>query len=60
VAWISAQAHMDRPDPGTRRVERIEANTGATAVPLSADEIADLDASPDAASTSTATDGADQ
>jgi hypothetical protein len=51
---------MDRPDPGTRRVERIEANTGATAVPLSADEIADLDASPDAASTSTATDGADQ
>ena len=32
------------PIPGTRRIERIEENAGATAVALSADEVADLNA----------------
>ena len=31
------------PIPGTRRLERVEENAAATAVALSADEVADLD-----------------
>jgi aryl-alcohol dehydrogenase-like predicted oxidoreductase len=32
------------PIPGTRRLERVAENVGATQVALSADEVADLDA----------------
>ena len=32
------------PIPGTRRLERLEENAASTQVPLSADEVADLDA----------------
>jgi aryl-alcohol dehydrogenase-like predicted oxidoreductase len=32
------------PIPGTRRLERVDENTAATAVPLSADDVADLNA----------------
>ena len=34
---------MDVPIPGTRRLERVEENAGATQVPLSADDVAHLD-----------------
>ncbi|MET7280103.1 aldo/keto reductase [Kribbella sp. NPDC005582] len=43
LAWLLAQQPWIVPIPGTRRIERIEENTAATAVALSADEIADLD-----------------
>lgn len=44
MAWLLAQRPWIVPIPGTRRTSRIQENAGATAAPLSADEIADLDA----------------
>ncbi|MET9272224.1 aldo/keto reductase [Kribbella sp. NPDC003557] len=44
IAWLLAQQPWIVPIPGTRRRERIDENTGATQVALSADEIAGLDA----------------
>ncbi|AGZ42687.1 aldo/keto reductase [Actinoplanes friuliensis] len=43
LAWLLAQHPSIVPIPGTRRLERIEENAAATEVPLSADELADLD-----------------
>lgn len=43
LAWLLAQRPWIVPIPGTRRTSRIQENAGATAAPLSADEIADLD-----------------
>ena len=42
LAWLLAQQPWIVPIPGTRRRERLEENAGATAVALSADELADL------------------
>jgi aryl-alcohol dehydrogenase-like predicted oxidoreductase len=42
LAWLLAQHPWIVPIPGTRRLERVEENTAATQVPLSADELADL------------------
>lgn len=44
LAWLLAQQPWIVPIPGTRRRERLEENAAATSVPLSADEVADLDA----------------
>lgn len=44
LAWLLAQHPWIVPIPGTRRRERLEENTGATAVALSADDVADLNA----------------
>ena len=44
LAWLLAQHQHLAPIPGTRRRERLEENTGATHVALSADDIADLNA----------------
>jgi aryl-alcohol dehydrogenase-like predicted oxidoreductase len=44
LAWLLAQHPFVVPIPGTRRRERIDENAGATVVPLSADDVADLDA----------------
>ncbi|GAA1940899.1 aldo/keto reductase [Agromyces allii] len=44
LAWLLAQHPFIVPIPGTRRRERIDENAGATAIALSADDIADLDA----------------
>jgi aryl-alcohol dehydrogenase-like predicted oxidoreductase len=43
LAWLLAQHPWIVPIPGTRRLERVEENAAATQVPLSADELADLD-----------------
>ena len=43
LAWLLAQQPWIVPIPGTRRIERIRENAGATAAPLSADDLADLD-----------------
>ncbi|WP_219418962.1 aldo/keto reductase [Pseudonocardia nigra] len=43
LAWLLAQHPWIVPIPGTRRRERVEENAAATRVPLSADELADLD-----------------
>jgi aryl-alcohol dehydrogenase-like predicted oxidoreductase len=43
LAWLLAQQPWIVPIPGTRRLERVEENAAATGVPLSADELADLD-----------------
>lgn len=43
LAWLLAKRPWIVPIPGTRRTSRIQENAGATAAPLSADEIADLD-----------------
>ena len=43
LAWLLAQQPWIVPIPGTRRPARIEENAAATAVALSADEVADLD-----------------
>lgn len=43
LAWLLAQRAFIVPIPGTRRAERIDENAGATAVALSADDVADLD-----------------
>ena len=42
LAWLLAQQPWIVPIPGTRRTSRIQENTGATAVDLSADEVDDL------------------
>ena len=44
LAWLLAQQPWIVPIPGTRRTSRIQENSGATTVALSADERADLDA----------------
>ncbi|AMB60418.1 aldo/keto reductase [Microterricola viridarii] len=44
LAWLLAQQPWIAPIPGTRRAARIQENAGSTAVALSADELADLDA----------------
>ncbi len=44
LAWLLAQQPWIVPIPGTRRIARIEENTAATQVALSADELAELDA----------------
>jgi aryl-alcohol dehydrogenase-like predicted oxidoreductase len=44
LAWLLAQQPFVVPIPGTRRIERVEENAGATAVALSADDVAELDA----------------
>jgi aryl-alcohol dehydrogenase-like predicted oxidoreductase len=44
LAWLLAQQPWIVPIPGTRRLERVAENAGATAVPLSGDDVADLDA----------------
>ncbi|MEQ7126008.1 aldo/keto reductase [Actinopolymorpha sp. B11F2] len=43
LAWLLAQQPWIVPIPGTRRTSRIEENARSTQVPLSADELADLD-----------------
>jgi aryl-alcohol dehydrogenase-like predicted oxidoreductase len=43
LAWLLAQQPWIAPIPGTRRTSRICENAAATEVPLSADELADLD-----------------
>ncbi|MFE7423510.1 aldo/keto reductase [Rhodococcus sp. NPDC057529] len=43
LAWLLAQGPFVVPIPGTRRPERIDENVGATILPLSADDVADLD-----------------
>ncbi|MFD3310533.1 aldo/keto reductase [Streptomyces sp. NPDC058694] len=42
LAWLLAQHPSIVPIPGTRRTARVEENIGATRLPLSADELADL------------------
>ena len=42
LAWLLARHPSIVPIPGTRRIARIEENMGATQLPLSADELADL------------------
>lgn len=44
LAWLLAQQPWIVPIPGTRRLNRVEENAAATTVPLSADEVADLNA----------------
>ncbi|TGO05420.1 aldo/keto reductase [Serinibacter arcticus] len=44
LAWLLAQQPWVVPIPGTRRLERVRENAGATAVALSADDLAALDA----------------
>ncbi|QIG40407.1 aldo/keto reductase [Microbacterium sp. 4R-513] len=44
LAWLLAQQPWIVPIPGTRRTSRLRENAAATAVALSADEVADLDA----------------
>jgi len=44
LAWLLAQQPFIVPIPGTRRRERIDENAGSTAIGLSADDIADLNA----------------
>jgi aryl-alcohol dehydrogenase-like predicted oxidoreductase len=44
LAWLLAQQPWIAPIPGTRRHERVKENAGATRVALSADEVADLNA----------------
>jgi aryl-alcohol dehydrogenase-like predicted oxidoreductase len=43
LAWLLAQHPSIVPIPGTRRLERVAENGAATAVALSADDLADLD-----------------
>ncbi|WP_413602110.1 aldo/keto reductase [Curtobacterium sp. Curtsp57] len=43
LAWLLAKHPSIVPIPGTRRTERIDENAGATAIALSADDVADLD-----------------
>ncbi|MGA6227161.1 aldo/keto reductase [Streptomyces umbrinus] len=42
LAWLLAQHPWIVPIPGTRRIARIDENIGATQLPLSADELSDL------------------
>jgi aryl-alcohol dehydrogenase-like predicted oxidoreductase len=43
LAWLLAQRSWIVPIPGTRRLERLEENLGATALDLTADDLAELD-----------------
>ncbi len=43
LAWLLARQPWIVPIPGTRRTSRIQENAGSTQLPLSADELADLD-----------------
>ena len=43
LAWLLARHPWIVPIPGTRRIERVSENAAATGVPLSADEVAELD-----------------
>ncbi|MGX1934841.1 aldo/keto reductase [Microbacterium resistens] len=42
LAWLLAQQSRIVPIPGTRRIARLEENLTATAVALSADQLADV------------------
>ncbi len=44
LAWLLTQQPWIVPIPGTRRTGRLDENADATGMPLSADEVADLDA----------------
>ena len=44
LAWLLAQGDDIAPIPGTRRVARVEENTAADGVELTADQLARLDA----------------
>ena len=44
LAWLLAQRPWVVPIPGTRRLERLEENLGATELDLDADDLAELDA----------------
>ena len=48
LAWLLAQGEHVVPIPGTKRVSRLEENAGAASVELSAEDLAELDALPDA------------
>jgi aryl-alcohol dehydrogenase-like predicted oxidoreductase len=48
LAWTLAQSKTIIPIPGTRKVERLEENTAASKVVLSAEDLATLDALPEA------------
>jgi aryl-alcohol dehydrogenase-like predicted oxidoreductase len=43
LAWLLAQQPWIVPIPGTRRTSRVEENADSTQLPLSADELSDLD-----------------
>jgi aryl-alcohol dehydrogenase-like predicted oxidoreductase len=43
LAWLLAQKPWIVPIPGTRKLERLEENIGATAVELTADDLRDID-----------------
>ncbi len=43
LAWLLAQGDDIAPIPGTKRVERVEENTAADGIELSAEQIAKLD-----------------
>jgi len=49
LAWLLAQGDDIAPIPGTTRVERVEENSAADGIVLSADQVARLDALPSAA-----------
>ena len=44
LAWLLAQKPWIVPIPGTRRMERLQENIGATTVELTADDLRDIDA----------------
>ncbi|MFF5007593.1 aldo/keto reductase [Streptomyces phaeochromogenes] len=46
LAWLLAQGDDIAPIPGTKRVERVEENTSADGIELSAEQIAKLDSLP--------------
>jgi aryl-alcohol dehydrogenase-like predicted oxidoreductase len=48
LAWLLAQGEHIVPIPGTRRAERLEENAAAASLHLSAEDLAELDALPDA------------
>ena len=39
MAWLLAQGHDIAPSPGTKRVSRVEENTAADGIELSAEQI---------------------
>jgi aryl-alcohol dehydrogenase-like predicted oxidoreductase len=47
LAWLLAQRPWIAPIPGTRRLERLEENLGATRVELTASDLADINAAAD-------------
>ena len=48
LAWLLANGEHVVPIPGTKRLTRLEENAGAASVELSADDLAELDALPEA------------